>query len=162
MIVDRSRRSRTWPALLCLALSLAIAGVGVAQAKRGIAPAARVRELWLFFSPSETRLAPEIRMLGDFLKRHPDIALRPALLAQDTAFVKAPPADLAESVKALAELPGPGLALRLWDDEGLARARDLGIDRFPAWALVDSADASGVRRARVATGYAPRLEELLR
>jgi hypothetical protein len=119
-------------------------------------------ELWLFFSPAEARLAPDLRTLGEFLKRHPEITLRPALLTPDTRFLKAPPAALADSVKVLAALQGAALSLRLWDDEGLARARELGIDCFPAWALVDPPDRTGLRRARVATGYGPKFEELLR
>lgn len=149
-------------AILGAAVTLAAAGSAIAQARRAPPQDAPQRELWLFFTPDTARLAADVRTLGEVLGRHSDLALRPALLSESTAFLKAPPVDLADTVKALAALPGPGLSLRLWDDEGLARARELGIDRFPAWALVDPPDRAGTRRARVAFGYGAKLEELLR
>jgi hypothetical protein len=144
------------------ALLLGIAGSAIAQARQGPVAKTPPLELWLFFSPAEARLAPDLHTFGEFLKRHPAITLRPTLLSPDAGFLRAPPADLADSVKALAALQGAALSLRLWDDEGLARARELGIDRFPAWALLDPPDRTGLRRARIAIGYGPKFEELLR
>ncbi len=159
-------RRNTWsvaPGLLwAVSLLTTVAGPAIAQARRAAPQEAPRRELWLFFTPDAARLAADVRSLGEVLGRHPDLSLRPTLLSESTAFLKAPPADLADTVKALAALPGPGLSLRLWDDEGLARARELGIDRFPAWALVDAPDRTGLRRARVAFGYGAKLEELVR
>jgi hypothetical protein len=149
-------------AILGAAMTVAAAGSAISQARRAPAQEAPRRELWLFFTPDAARLAPDVRGLGEVLGRHPDLSLRPTLLSESTAFLKAPTADLADTVKALSGLPGPGLSIRLWDDEGLARARELGIDRFPAWALVDPPDRTGLRRARVAFGFGVKLEELLR
>jgi hypothetical protein len=148
-------------ALLPLALLLGIAAAAVGQEKRGTIPKPGSRELWLFFSPAQSRLAPEIRALGEFLGRHPEIVVRPAFFVENAELLKKPSQDLADTLRALGALPGPGLSLRLWDDEGLARARALGVYRFPAWALIDEGDSRG-RRARVAIGYAPKLEELLK
>jgi hypothetical protein len=147
------------------ALALLFAAFGTASGQARQAPpraSTPSRELWLFFSPSEARLAPDLRAAGEFLARHPEIVIRPALLAPDTGFLKKPPQDLAQAVKALSAIQGSGLSLRLWDDEGLACARSLGLSRFPAWALLDAPDSRGVRRARVAVGYGPTFEELLR
>lgn len=158
----KPRTALLGPAVIPIALLAVVAGLARAQEKREPAPKGPSRELWLFFSPDEARLVPDLRAAGEFLARHPGISLRPALLAPDSGFLKKPPQDLADTVKALAALQGPGLSLRLWDDEGLACARSLGLSRFPAWALLDAPDSSGVRRARVALGYGPKFEELLR
>lgn len=73
--------------------------------------------------------------------------------------MKWPSEDLADAIKAVGAL---GLTLRLWDDGGLALARELRIDRLPAYAVIDSPGPSGVRRVRTASGYEVKLGELLR
>jgi len=160
--VRRLKSSLAVLAILGAGLTLADAGTAIAQARSAPAENSPRRELWLFFTPDASHLAPDIRNLGEVLGRHPDLSLRPTLLSESTGFLKAPAADLADTVKALAALPGPGLSLRLWDDEGATQARELGIDRFPAWALVEAPDRTGLRRARVAFGYGAKLEELVR
>jgi hypothetical protein len=161
-VISIRHLDKTVLAILGAALTLAAAGSAVAQARRSPAPEAPRRELWLFFSPDSARLAADVRSLGEVLVLHPEVTFRPALLSESSSYLKAPPADLAETVKALSALRGPAVSLRIWDDEGLCRARELGIDRFPAWALVDSPDRTGLRQARVATGYGAKIEELLR
>jgi hypothetical protein len=145
-----------------VALLAGVAGMAIAQEKRGMATASPSRELWLFFSPGEARLGPDLRRAGDLLRHHPELTLRAALLSPDGSFLKKPSQDLADAVKALALLQGSGPSLRLWDDEGLSRARALGLTRFPAWALLGAPDREGLRHARVAVGYGPNLEELVR
>jgi hypothetical protein len=144
--------------------ALLIAALGSAAGQSRPAPAGKPpsRELWLFFSPEATRLASDLEKVGEVLARHPEIVFRPALLSADTSFVRKPREDLAQAVKALGALQRGGVSLRLWDDEGLARAKKLRITRFPAWALIDAPDPTGTRRARVALGYGPNFEELLR
>lgn len=153
----------SWPFFVLAAILAAGAARAAAAAQdpvRKAAPASLPsRELWVFFSPSERELAAELRRLREVLRKHPEVAVRPVFLTEDWTALKKPSRDLAQTIDAVKEL---GLSLRLWDDEGLGMARDLGVARLPAYAAVDAADRSGVRRARVAHGYGVNVEELLR
>jgi hypothetical protein len=151
-------------ALLALLATLVAWRLAPAQEERsagGVAPAARKsRELWFFFAPSQKNLREEVRAIGAFLIKHPELKFRPCLLAGDWDPIRKPSADFAGTIEELRTLGGPSFSLPVWDDEGLARARELGVDRLPAVALLDAPDKPGARRAHLAVGRGVNLEEL--
>lgn len=111
------------------------------------------RELWLFFGPEGV----EMNRLGVVLEKHPGVVLRPCILVSDWKAIAEPSDDLADTVKVLRSILGADWALALWDVEGLAFARAIGVDRLPAFVLVKNG-----RRAHVAYGAGADVEELLR
>ena len=132
---------------------------------RGLSPLAQKkqsRELWLFFSPDGKSLALDVRALGRFLRRHPEVVLRPCLLVQDWHSIKKASKDFADTVKALRAVIGPAFSIPVWDREGLAFARELGIDRVPAVALLGAPGRAGPTCAHLAYGRGVKLAELLR
>ena len=155
----------SWPFFVLAALLSAgaarAAAAAAAQepARKAAAAPLPARALWIFFSPAERELARELEIVREVLRKHPDVAVRPVFLTEDWAALKKPSRDFADTIKAAQAL---GLSLRLWDDEGLGMARDLGIGRLPAYAVVEPRDPAGVRRARVAYGYGVNVTELLR
>lgn len=157
------RRHRClWPILLVGVLVAGGTGAAVAAQdllSRRLPADSPDPELWVFFSPEERRFSSELGRLAEVLRRHPELRVRPVFLTEDWAAVKKPSEDLADTIKAVQAL---GLTLRLWDDKGLAMARDLGITRLPAYAIVDPPAARGPRRVRLATGYGVKFEELVR
>jgi len=134
-----------WPALL-----------GMAPQERGAAlPPARV--LWIFLSLAETDLRMDLEAVGR-LKREAPFAVRPCLLAEEFGAMKKVKQVHVDTLKALRDLVGEGFSLPVMDEEGLALARALGVERLPAYALVDGAS----RRAHVVYGRGARLAEVFR
>lgn len=152
-----------WGALFFLGIVLS-AGVAAGQeVRRGpAAPARPARELWLFFSPSVPGLARELAPLGEALRRRPDIRVRPAFLSVAWDALGAPTEEVAELFRGIRSLQGGELSVAPWDPEALRLAREVGIDRLPAYALVEPPDGSGRRTARVAQGFGVKFEGLLR
>jgi len=148
-----ARRLGPWVALAAI---LGV-GVSVATAAQGRWVPKRTQTLWFFFAPGQKGLASEARRIGDYLRVHPELDFRPCLLLDDGEPIRRPSRDLAETIRILQALQGPGFALPLWDGEGAAFARELGIERLPAYALVDAR----AKKAHVATGQGARFEDLL-
>jgi hypothetical protein len=162
----RTARSRVAAIILCL-FALFVVGLASAiiaqDAKGPRAPArAPARELWFFFSPAARPLIGEVRALAQVLARHPEVELRPVFLAEDWRVLKNPGEDLAQAIKELRALRGAEGGIRVWDDEGLSLAREIGIARLPAYAVLEASARTGVRKAKVAVGHGAKIEELLR
>lgn len=156
--------SRCQP-LLAVALLLCVLGAGGAlwaQPSPSSAAESPRRELWLFFSPEPGPLAADLERLAGVLKKASGVVPRPVLLARDLGALRKPGKDLADVVRALQALQGEAFGLPVLDLEGLARAKELGVDHLPAYALIEPADSRGARRAAIAAGYGVKFEELLR
>lgn len=155
----KGRQIPVWPFVAAgvLALAAALSAENARSARPGGS-----RELWFFFSPSAKGLAREAQALGAFLTEHPEVVLRPCLLVKDWKDVAQPGSDLADTIAALRALSGSLFSLPLWDEEGLRLARALGIERLPAYALLDAPEKSGPRKARLAYGKGANLQELAR
>ena len=133
-----------WPALL-----------GMSPQDRGAAkPPSRV--LWMFFSLAETDLRGDIQAILRLKREGVSFAFRPCLLVEDFGALKKVKEVHVQNVKALRELAGDSFGLPILDEEGLGLARALGIERLPAFCLVDSAS----RRAHVVYGRGARLSEV--
>lgn len=158
----RRRRSRACAALALFLCMVGAGGALAAQAPPRVPSGAPGRELWLFFSPDPGPLAADLERLTPTLRNAPGVVLRPVLLAQDLGGLRKPGKDLAAAVKALQALQGEAFGLPVLDEEGLARAKALSVDRLPAYALIEPPNNRGVRRATLATGYGVTFEELLR
>lgn len=163
-VAVRSRPPRVRFFALALGLSALVAGVGLARAQERPSGKllAKTRTFWFFFAPSQTGLAKEAARIRDLFKAHPELEFRAALFVDDWSLVRKPAEDFALAFKDLSLLVGPGFSLPLWDDEGLRMARDLGVDRLPAYAVVEPASRGSVRRAHVAYGRGANLMELVR
>jgi len=159
-----SRFNAARPLALAAGLAAVAAGAAIAgaQAPQGGRPPAKTRTLWFFFAPSQKGLAEEAARLRDLLKAHPDLELRASVLVDDWSHIRKPCEELAHALKVLAAVVGPGFSLPLWDDEGLRMARELGVDRLPAYALVEHAPRGTGRHAHVAYGRGANLTELVR
>lgn len=145
-----------WPTTAVL---LAAAGFVLAQdARAGRVSAAP--EMAFFFSDSSGDLEAAARALAELRANHPSVRIRPVFLAQDFASLAAPPEDFARGLRALKAAVGEDFSLRVYDEDGLALARELKLDRLPAFAAIESRGAR--RRARVAYGARANLEELVR
>ncbi len=155
-----SWRLGNWAAVVVV-LALGIGVVG-AQERAAVRGPRKDRTLWFFFAPSQRGLAKEVRRIGEVLRSHPEIGFRPCLVVDDWSLVRRPSQDFAETVKALRSLIGPEFSLPLWDDEGLALARAIGVERVPAYALIETAPKGGTRRAHLAYGQGAKIEEILR
>jgi|GEM_PF-5147028 len=170
-----------WMLAFAGTLTLILAGVGIVRAqegKRGLpldrgakAPTPeKRRQLWLFFSPTGKNLSEDVRAIGELLKRHEDVELRPCLLVDDWEAFEHPTEDFTRTLKELRSLEAlegaSPFSIRVWDEEGLVLARQLGIERLPAYALLVVDGMSGAkaacRRAHLAYGCGARLEDLLR
>lgn len=141
-----------------------IAGAALVPALFGVVPqehgtASRPeRMLWIFFSMAETDLRADLAWISQRKRAGALFGIRPCLLLENPGAIKSPKQVHVENVKALSELVGPGFELPLLDEEGLSMARALGIERLPAFCLVDSAS----RRAHVAYGRGAHLGEVFR
>jgi hypothetical protein len=139
-------------------------GVALVPALLGMSPQERgaasrpVPELWVFFSHAETDLRPDILGIGRLKREGIPFVLRPCLLVEDFGALKQVKGVHVENVKALRELAGDRFRLPLLDEEGLAMARALGIERLPAFCLLDRQS----RRAHVVYGRDARLSEVFR
>ena len=143
---------RTWTLIVSAALP---ALLGMSPQERG-AVAKPLKVLWIFFSHAETDLRPDLAVLRR-LNVAGGVAIRPCLLVDDFAAIKTVKDVHVQNTNALRDLVGPGFKLPLLDEEGLAMARALSIDRVPAFCLVDSATG----RAHVLYGRGGRLSELM-
>lgn len=131
--------------------------LGMSPQERGAAPRP-ARVLWVFLSLAETDLRTDLQSIGRLKREGFSFALRPCLLVEDFAALKKVNETHVENVKALRELVGDGFRLPLVDEEGLALARALAIERLPAFCLVDP----GSRRAHIVHGRGARIPEVFR
>lgn len=134
---------------------LVLAGV---LALIGLAPAQKrppTRKLWAFFSESTGDLKSVAQALRAMRSKHPELVIRPSLLVEDFASIARPPESLAAGLREI-----PNLTLAIYDEEGLSLARELRLDRLPAFALV--VEDGGSRKAFVAYGSGANLLELAR
>lgn len=99
-------------------------------------------QVWVFCSPD----APDAARIFAQLKGE---RVRPVLLVERYFGDRAPSEGFLSTVQAAGEL-------RAYDDEGLRKARELGIRRLPAVAVVRGG------RAHVASGAGVDVRELLR
>jgi hypothetical protein len=140
--------------ILIVGAALSAALLGMSPQDRGAAQAP-ARVLWIFLSQAETDLRMDLEAIG-CLKRKFPFALRPCLLAEDFGAMKKVKEAHVLNLKALRELVGEGFGLPVVDEEGLAMARALGVERLPAYALVDTSS----RRAHVVYGRGARMPEV--
>ena len=141
------------------AILLAVVGVVLAQdlgSTRGDA----VSEFVFFFSETSPDLATSARALRELRRKHPSLPIRPVFLAADFGSLARPRAEFAAGIRELKAAVGEDFSVHVYDEEGLALARDLGLDRLPAYALILTHGEG--RRAFVAHGTRANLEELLR
>lgn len=129
--------------------------LGMSPQERG-AVAKPARVLWIFYSHAETDLRPDLAALGRLVSVG-RVAVRPCYLVDDFAAIKTVKDVHVQNTNALRDLVGPGFKLPLLDEEGLAMARALSIERVPAFCLVDS----DTGRAHVLYGRGGRLSELM-
>ncbi len=161
--IDQRIRTVGGAAGLFALFALLAGGALAAQDGRRLAePGRPPREFWLFFSPEASRLAGDVERLGAALRSRPDVVVRPVLLSSDLVTLRKPSKDLGEAIKALRTLQGEAFGLQVLDQDGLARAKELGIGQLPAFAVIEPPDARGMRGTRIACGYGVKFEELLR
>lgn len=145
-------------AWIAVALVLAV-GVVLAQdlrAKRGNSET----ELAFFFSDSTKDLETASRTMRALRAKNPSLRIRPVFLVEDFESIAKPTDELAAAIRELKYAIGEEFSLRIYDEDGLALARDLKIDRMPAFAvIVTDGDR---RKAWVAYGARANLEELLK
>ena len=106
------------------------------------APAAEEATVWVFFSPE----SPEA---GRILEQAKGERVRTVLLVERYFGEREPAGPFLASIQAAGEV-------RVVDEEGLRKARELGIRRLPAVAVVRGG------RAHVAAGSGTDVKELLR
>jgi len=117
-------------------------------------------ELVFFFSDSTKDIESAARALRALRAKRPSLRVRPIFLAEDFGSVAKPSDDLTAGIRELKYAVGDGFSLALYDEDGLALARQLKIDRLPAFAAIVT---SGERRKTcVAYGTRANLEELLK
>jgi hypothetical protein len=126
----------------------------MAPQERGAAQAPS-RELWVFLSLADLDLREDFREIAR-LRKDRAFSVRPSLLAQDFSLMKKATRIQVENIESLRAVVGKDFGLPVVDEEGLALARSLGIERLPAFALLDPR----TRRAHVAYGRGARLSEL--
>lgn len=117
-------------------------------------------ELVFFFSDSTRDLETAARALRALRAKDPSLRIRPVFLAEDFAAIGQPTEELAAGVRELKYAVGEELSLRIYDEHGLALARELKIERLPAFAVVVT--TGDRRKACVAYGARANLEELLK
>lgn len=129
----------------------------------GMAPQDRVpapKELWIFFSPGDPDFTKTLAEVQGLVRSGTAVRLRPVFLVDDHSQLKHPSEALAQNVKGLRALIGEEFAMRVWDDDGLAIARALRLERLPAVVLVDRDRAGAPVKAHVAYGAGVNLKEL--
>lgn len=135
------------------------AGLALAQDLRSRRGEPQV-ELAFFFSDSTRDLEVSARALRKFRTENPSLRIRPIFLAQDFKTLAKPTEALARGIRELRYAVGEDFALQVYDEAGLALARDLKLDWLPAYALISNRGER--RRAFLAYGTQPNLEELVR
>ncbi len=117
-------------------------------------------ELAFFFSDSTKDLESASRALRALRAKHPSLRIKPVFLVEDFGSIAKPADELTAGIRELKYAVGEDFSLRIYDEDGLALARQLKIDRLPAFAvIVTSGDR---RKACVAYGTRANLEELLK
>jgi len=117
-------------------------------------------EIAFFFSDSTKDIESASRALRALRAKHPSLRIRPVFLAEDFGSIVKPTDDLTAGIRELKYAVGEEFSLPLYDEDGLALARQLKIDRLPAFGvIVTNGDR---RKAYVAYGSRANLEELLK
>lgn len=140
-------------------LLLIVAGLALAQDWRPARGEAQI-ELAFFFSESTRDLETSARALRELGTKHLSLHIRPVFLALDFASLAQPSEEFARGIRELGDAVGQDFALHVYDEAGLALARELKLDRLPAYALISN--RGGRLRAYVTYGTRPNLEELIR
>jgi hypothetical protein len=122
------------------------------------APGGPALELWIFVSPEDPDLGAALGSIERLRRDSRPFLIRPCLLAEGGERLKRPTEIQVRNIQALRRLIGPGFGLVVADSLGLARARELGIQRLPAFALLDPKAG----RAHVAYGTRANVEDLFR
>lgn len=117
-------------------------------------------ELVFFFSDSSKDLESAARALRAARAKHPKLRIRPVFLAEDFSSLTQPTTDFAAGVRELQYAVGDNFSLQIYDEGGLALARQLKLNRLPAFAVVVTRGER--QRASVAYGAQANVEELLR
>jgi len=138
-----------------------VAALGLALAQ-DIRPAGRGgdAELVFFFSDTTRDLELAARNLRGLRAKHPSLRIRPVLLVADFKSLAKPTTEFAAGIRELNYAIGREYGVRVYDEDGLALAKNLNLDRLPAYALI----AKDEERQQAAVTYGTRanLEELLR
>jgi hypothetical protein len=145
------------PRTLMVGAALVPSLLGMSPQERG-AGSRPARELWVFLSLAETDLRADFKAIHGLRQDGAAFTVRPCLLVEEFTALKKSKEVHVENVKALRELVGEGMRLPILDEEGLSMARALGVERVPAFCLVDPVS----RRAHVTYGRGARLSEVLR
>lgn len=141
---------------LMVGAALVPALLGMSPQERGAAQGPS-RELWVFLSTGEKDLETDLREILRWRREGVRFTVRPCLLVDDFRGLTMATRGMVETVKALRDLVGDGFSLPIVDEEGLALARALGIERLPAWVWVDRHS----RRAHLVYGRGARLSEVI-
>jgi hypothetical protein len=135
----------------------------MAPQERGTAiPAEATLEFWIFFSPGDGDFTKTLSEIQGLARSEPGLRIRPVFIVDDAPLLKKPTEALAQNVKGLRALVGPEFSMRVWDDDGLAAARALGLERLPAIVRLERDRAGIPRKAHVAYGLGVNLKELSR
>ena len=140
-------------------LLLAVVGLVLAQDIRKARGDADT-ELAFFFSDSTPDLEASARALGGLRAKHPSLRIRPVFLTQDFTSIAKPSKEFALGIRELRYAMGPDFSVSVYDEEGLALARQLKLDRLPAYAFI--VNRGERQQAFVAYGTKTNLEELVR
>lgn len=149
-----------------LAAGVALGAQGLQESRTTPEKGSAKARLFLFLSPTDRDLETlpgEIRrVMAGVEKKGMCPELRPVLLLSDFRCVEQLHADepFFNLIKELRDLYGSGFEIRLYDQEGLAWAEKLAIERTPAWALVTSDPRNERHRAHLAYGARARIEEV--
>jgi len=147
--IERTMKLRTFIVSAALPALL-----GISPQERGAA-AKPPRVLWIFFSHAEMDLRPDLATIGRL--KGAGVSIRPCFLVDDFGAIKTVKDVHVQNTNALRDLAGPTFKLPLLDEEGLAMARALSIERVPAFCLLDPTTG----RTHVLYGCGGRLSELM-
>ena len=140
-------------------LLLAVVGFVLAEDTRSTRGDAET-ELAFFFSDSTRDLEVSARALSALRRKHPSLPIRPVFLAEDFSSLAKPSNEFARGIRELRHAVGEDFSVKVYDEEGLALARQLKLDRLPAYTLI--VNRGKRQRAFVAYGTRANLEELVR
>ena len=140
-------------------LLLALVGLVLAQDSRSKRVEADT-ELAFFFSDSTRDLEVSARALRVLRTNHPSLRIRPIFLAEDFTSLAKPTTEFARGIRELKYAVGEDFGVAVYDEDGLALARQVKLDRLPAYALL--VNTGKRQQAFVVYGTNANLEELLR
>ena len=120
------------------------------------------RTLWVFVSPESTDLGPDLVRLRKIMRERHNLVIRPCLLVENFKSLKRPTKAFANNIRELRSLSGPHFSMPVLDEEGFLLAKRIGIERLPAFALIDRASNRRTERAHVLYGRGANLLELIR